>query len=114
MTKEQIGIVAHVAQILTAIIAACAWARFELSAWWKMKSLEFYLKNEKRYAGSRTREDRGQRSILHLMARLRLTESEILQASFKSRHIRRILTSDEATRLAKDILIEYDARGNSK
>jgi len=44
---------------------------------------------------------------LHLMVKLGLTESEILQASFKSHHIKRRETTDPKTHLAERILLEY-------
>ena len=66
------------------------------------RRLEAYLKAE-RDAG----EDKGQRSILHLVAKVGLTEDEILQASFRSKHIRRVVTSGTLDGMAKDILLEY-------
>ena len=51
--------------------------------------------------------DRGQRTVLHLMSRLRMTESEILDAAFRSNHVCPAVTVDEQGR-AEDILFEYD------
>src|ERR1700692_3152954 len=68
----------------------------------KRIQLENYLKAEK--AAGR---DKGQRTILHLMARLGLTEAEVLQASFGSKHLVRRLAVDPTTLRADAILLEY-------
>src|SRR5277367_4550275 len=109
-TEEQIEDWANIASILTAVVAVCAWARFEWSMRNKRKRLENYLQFQKRNA---TRGDRGQRSMLHLMANVGLTESEILQASFKSGYIKRLVATSESSHLASDILFQYDETGNS-
>jgi hypothetical protein len=67
-----------------------------------MKKLESYLKAEKN-----KEEDKGQRSLLHLMIKVGLTESEILQASFKSHHIKRLEKLDPKTHMTEKILFEY-------
>jgi hypothetical protein len=46
------------------------------------------------------------------MAKVGLTEEEALQASFKSRHIKRLLATKESSHLATDILFEYDGNSN--
>jgi hypothetical protein len=105
-----INFLADIAAILTCIVVVVVWVRFEWSTWRKRKRLENYLRFQKRNA---TKGDRGQRSILHLMANVGLTEIEILQASFKSRHLKRHAANSESSRLAGDILIEYDESGIS-
>ena len=45
--------------------------------------------------------------MLHLVARVGLTEQEVLQASFRSRHIARGLTTNKLDGMAKDTLFEY-------
>lgn len=109
MDRSAIEYLANLASILTAIVAVCAWSLYGWSGRHKRKKLETYLKNEKQ-----KRQDKGQRSLLHLMANVGLTDSEILQASFKSRYIKRLLTTSAATHLANDILFEYDPDGNSR
>jgi hypothetical protein len=44
---------------------------------------------EGRKDGLRVAEDKGQRTLLHVMARVGLTQEEALQASFKSHCVRR-------------------------
>ena len=106
--KECLEFLANVSAILTAAIAVAAWGFYQCGLCKKKKTLESYLKQEKVKS-----KDKGQRSILHLMAKLGLTESEVLQASFKSRHIKRQLTTDEETGLANSILLEYVGNSNS-
>ena len=100
--RDWLGLVANIAAIVTALVAfaGSAWFVMERSA--KRRRLEAYLKDA-RDAGK----DKGQRSILHLIARVGLTEQEILQASFRSKHIGRVLTTNTTDGIAKDILLEY-------
>lgn len=64
--------------------------------------MEDYLKNEKA-----RKIDQGQRSILHLVAHLGMTDAEILQASFQSDHVARRLGKDDETGMAKAVLFEW-------
>ena len=80
------------AAILTALVAAGAYVLYRWDIYSKRTELENYLKAEKAAA-----RDKGQRTILHLMARLGLTESEVLQASFGSKHIVRRIAADPTT-----------------
>ena len=49
---------------------------------------------------------------MHLVAKLGLTEAEILNASFRSRYIARRISSDKDTNLATAILLEYSEAKN--
>ncbi len=99
---DWLGFLANIAAILTALVAVVGSIWFVLERSAKQRRLEAYLKAE-RDAG----EDKGQRSILHLVARVGLTEQEIMQASFRSKHIGRVLTTNKLDGMAKDILFEY-------
>lgn len=94
---------ANLAAILTAIIAVFGYGKYQLDARCKRKKLEAYLKDEKSKG-----KDGGQRSALHLMARLGLTEAEILHASFGSNHIIRKIAKDPETNRAEALLFEYN------
>ncbi|MEM8724189.1 MAG: hypothetical protein AAGE86_01570 [Pseudomonadota bacterium] len=98
---EWLTVVANVSAIATAVVAAGAaiWVWFDQHS--KRSRLEAYLKSEKQ-AGA----DKGQRSVLNIMAALGLTEAEVLQASFRSTKIKRRIVSDE-TGLAAHMLLEY-------
>tara|TARA_R110002110_G_scaffold284987_2_gene499318 strand:- start:74249 stop:74569 length:321 start_codon:yes stop_codon:yes gene_type:complete len=100
--KDWLGLVANFAAIVTALVAFAGAAWFMMERGAKRRQLEAYLKAE-RDAGK----DKGQRSILHLIARVGLTEQEILQVSFRSKHIGRVLTTNKPDGMAKDILLEY-------
>jgi hypothetical protein len=95
--------VANLASILTAVVAALAYGRYLIDRRRKRQKLEAYLEAEK--AAER---DRGQRSILHLIARLGLTEAELLDASFRSKHIIRRIAANPVNRRAEDLLLEYN------
>ncbi|HEY1615106.1 MAG TPA: hypothetical protein VGF97_15575 [Rhizomicrobium sp.] len=97
---------ANVAAILTAISAAAAWVYYIVGQQSKRRKLESYLRSEKSKGA-----DKGQRTVLHLMVRVGLTEDEILQASFRSRHIKRLIATDPKTNRAEAILLAYDEGG---
>ena len=103
--SDWLGFVANIAAIVTALVAFAGSAWFLIERGTKRRRLEDYLKTE-RDAGKDT-DDKGQRSILHLVAKVGLTEPEILQASFRSKHIGRVLTTNKLDGMAKDILLEY-------
>ena len=93
---------ADLAAILTAIVAVFGYGRYRWDANCKRRKMEDYLKGEKNRS-----KNQGQRSMLHLMARLGLTEAEILHASFSSKHIVRKIAKDAKTGRATALLFEY-------
>jgi hypothetical protein len=93
---------ANLAAILTAVIAVFGYGKYQWDACTRRKKLEIYLKSEKEKG-----KDQGQRSALHLMARLGLTEAEILHASFSSKYILRKIATDQKTNRAEALLFEY-------
>ncbi|MBT3808809.1 MAG: hypothetical protein HOL07_11775 [Rhodospirillaceae bacterium] len=100
--RDCLGLVANFAAIATAFVALVGSGWYVVERCKKKHRLEAYLKAE-RDKGA----DKGQRSVLHLIARVGLTEQEILQVSFRSKHIGRVLTTNKADGIAKDILLEY-------
>ncbi|MGB0626399.1 MAG: hypothetical protein ACPGQ5_07530 [Alphaproteobacteria bacterium] len=101
-SSNWLGLLANIAAIVTALVAFAGSAWYVVERRAKRRRLEGYLKAE-RDAGN----DKGQRYMLHLVARVGLSEQEILQASFRSRHIGRVLTTNKLDGMAKDILFEY-------
>lgn len=93
---------ANLAAILTAVIAVVGYGKYQLDAVCRRKKLENYLKKQKTLSS-----DQGQRSIMHLMAHLGLTEAEILQASFTSKQIARKIIKDPDTGYADKLFFEY-------
>src|SRR5947209_1346351 len=82
---------ANYASVITPIVGLSAWGWYEFGRWCKRRKLEQYLKGEKE---TETGGDHGQRTILHVMTYVGLTESEVLQASFNSKHVIRRLKAD--------------------
>ena len=102
MYSRLLEITSHWAAILTAGVATVAYGRYVYDRLQRRLKLEKHLLEEQKRGI-----DRGQRTVLHLMSRLRMTESEILDAAFRSNHVCPAVTVDEQGR-AEDILIEYD------
>ncbi|MDG2002390.1 MAG: hypothetical protein P8J20_03575 [Novosphingobium sp.] len=99
---DWLELLAQLAAIATAVIATVAAGWVWLDVRRKRRRLEDYLKAEMATGG-----DKGQRTILHLMAKLGLTESEILHASFRSNKIIRRLSVEDGTGHAHRMLLEY-------
>lgn len=81
-------VIAQVASIATAGIAAVAYGRYLYDRRQKRLRLEHHLKDQKTKSKGG---DRGQRSIVDLMAALGMSEAEIMDAAFQSRSIKRIV-----------------------
>jgi hypothetical protein len=101
-TLPDLNTVSNVASILTALIAAVASLLFWRDRRSKRTRLERYLKREKA-----TNPSQCCHTVIHLMAKLGLTEEEILHASFCSRHIIHKSRKDADTDLATQLLFEY-------
>ena len=86
------------------VIVGAAYAFFEYSirSWLRRRSLERYLKRERETSG-----DRGQRTLLHLMRNLRMTEAEVMRAGYTSEKIDPLVREDPGTGLAQEILFQY-------
>ena len=99
---------ANISSIATFFITAVAtligvWGYFSYryEIYLKRRELEDYLREQKQKSN-----DRGQRSLLHLVRHVGLTEDEILKMSFKSRRIQRRIKKD-AEGYAESLLFEY-------
>lgn len=68
----------------------------------KKKRLDQYLKAERE-----KNPNNHTHTVIHLMAKLGMTEAEILHASFASRHIVHKTRKDSDTGLAAQLLFEY-------
>ena len=101
MTYDRVmNISASWAALLTAGVAVLAYSLYQRERWKKLSRLEAYLKAEK------TKGDKGQRTVLHLVAKLRMTESDVFDAAFRSKHLRCVTTSDAKGRVDA-LLFEY-------
>lgn len=103
MYKDLLGIASDWAAILTALVATVAYGHYWFAQRARRKALETYLKEEKRRAA-----DEGRRSVMHLMANLAMTESEVLHAGFQSDRIKAVPGLDERGR-AVLLYFEYVA-----
>lgn len=98
-----IGVGANVAAIATAIVAVSVWLSFRGQRSKRRRALEGYLKEVKSAADGYDR-----RTVLHLMANLRMTEAHIFEAAFESNHV---VTSpgQDHTGIANRIYFEYSS-----
>jgi hypothetical protein len=94
-----------IASILTAVVAIGAYGWYQLSIYLGRRRLEEFLKHQK---GKRSKNDTGRRSILFLASQLRMTESDVMEAGFRSRIIKPVPGFDKETGQADEILFEYD------
>lgn len=98
-----LGAGANVAAVITAIVATLAYGRFLCGQRQKRRRLEAYLKDDPH---------RGGRSLLDLATTLGMTESEIMDAAFRSPCIRRTATSGLYGEPSK-MLLEYDRKSSN-
>lgn len=98
---QMLELAAHGAAILTAVVAVWAWVRYLCDRYKKRLELESHLRMEKALG-----KNKGQRTLLHLTAKLGMTEADILDAAFRSKHICRRVTTDEDG-MAKRLMLEY-------
>lgn len=104
--RDSLEITSHWAAILTAVIAVIAYIHFGMGRVRKRWRLEAHLKAEKAKGV-----DKGQRSLLNLVAELGMTETEIIDAAIRSRCIsRRVKPNSQG--FAGDLLLEYTDRSN--
>lgn len=102
-----LGAIADFAAIATAGVAVSAWGSIVCDRWKKRRTLENYLRDEAEgHPGA------GKRTLAHLMARLKMTETEILHAAFNSKKITCPVAVDESSGRAKEILFEYAGQTN--
>jgi hypothetical protein len=99
-----INVFADACAIVTAGIAVWFYVRVKCGENHKRTKLENYLKAEKA-----TGEDQGKRSLLNIVAKVGLSEDEILKASFQSPNISRALKTDKEG-YAAAILLWYDEK----
>ena len=100
--NDHLGTIANIAAILTAMIAVFGYGAYRWDQRCKRIRLESYLKAQKSDGSNR-----GQRSLLHLMAKVGMTEAELIQASFRSSKIVRKIAKDEETGRADALLLEH-------
>ncbi len=102
MTYGQLLVItANWAAILTAVVATTAYGRYLCIQVSQRHVVEKHLRSEKA-----TGKNSGKRTVLHLMANLSLTETEVLSAAFRSKKVSPAVSVDEVGR-ADALLFEY-------
>lgn len=90
------------AAILTAAVSTVAFLGYLRAIRQRQQRLEQYLRHE-----MELNPEHKAHSLVHLMGQLRMTEAEILQASFRSKHIIQRVRKDQNTGLADRLMFEY-------
>jgi hypothetical protein len=104
LLKDILEIFANLAAIITAVVATWAYGRFWLGQRNRQKKLEIYLREQKLYGP-----DEGRRSVIHLMAYLSMTESEVQQAAFQSNVI---VTAPDIDFQRQDVGLLFEYNGS--
>lgn len=102
VTLNTLAAIADVAAIITALVAATAYGKYLCERRQQRRRLERYLERE-RETGS----DEGKRTILHLVAQLGIPEPKIVDASFRSKVIKRYVSPDMLGH-ASVLLLRYE------
>ncbi len=103
--SEKLEIGANVTTLLTFVGAVGAWGYYQYGFLRKSRELEKCLERDGR--PFKARGEPGAFTIQHITARTGLTESEILQASFRNKRITR-LEKEDADGYTKEILFQYN------
>lgn len=103
MSGDVLTVAANIAAVATAFVAVVFFCQFHLTRRSHRRRLETYLKDCKDDP-----EGLHQRTVLALIAELGIPESEIVEASFRSKHIARRVTVDQYGAASK-LLLEYEA-----
>lgn len=98
--KDILEIAASWAALFTAAVAIFGYSAYRFERCQKRRRLEAYLRAEKASG-----KDKGQRTLMHLMAHLGMTESDILGSAFRSKHVQR--TVDVKDGKAVGLFLEY-------
>lgn len=97
--SQRLEIIAHWSAVLTSVVALSAYGLYLYERRQKRVRLEKYLKLEKE-----TGAGEGLRTLVHLSARLGMTETELVDAAFRSKHIIRKVSVDKAGHASKMLL----------
>lgn len=100
-----------VATITLAIVAIGAYGWYQIDLYCRRRRLETFLKGEVR--SKRHKDDLGRRTVLFLASAMRMTESEVLEARFKSKKLKCVPGFDRETHRADVIYFEYDREKGS-
>jgi hypothetical protein len=100
-----------IAAISTVFVAIGAYGCYLIGGLIRRHQPEDFLKSEET---QKSKERAGLRSVLYQASQLRMTETEVLKAGFKSRKIKSVAGFDKATGRADVILFEYDRKSTKR
>lgn len=101
-------ILSHIAAVATAAVAVFAYGGYRLGKYQQRRRLETYLREAKAM-----RTEGNPPSVLSLVAELGMTEAQVLDASFRSKRIRRQIVPDTHSRDGS-LRLEYMPRDVSE
>lgn len=108
-----LSIGANAAQIVTGVVAGVLGSRYLWQARKRRLRLERYLKVERKKAEEPGGTGNGLHTVVHLMSYLAMTESQVLEAAFTSRTIKRWTSRDKETGRADVLFFQYDKHGGA-
>ncbi|MBV9992692.1 MAG: hypothetical protein JOZ72_15540 [Alphaproteobacteria bacterium] len=111
--NDLLSTLANFSAVATALIAVGASALYFYRGAARRRALEGLLKRERAHDEEYSFAGNGDRTILYLMAHLAMSESEILNAAFSSRRIKRWLANDPGSGRSTAIYFQYDPKGGS-
>ena len=95
------------AAIATAVVAVAAYGKYLFDRRQQRIRLENYLSTEKQLSLRRRSEaPSGKHTVLHLVARLGMSENQIVDAAFRSKKVKLSVSSDTRGH-AKTLLLEH-------
>lgn len=89
---------------LTAVVAVWAWGQYQFGRWNRRDRLEKYLARER--PGRRDEGDMGARTVLHLVAELKMSEADIMDAAFRSGLIECVKVPDRQTGRTTEVMLK--------
>ena len=94
----------HIATILTSVVAVGAWIQYQHGKFKKRVRLENYLRDVE------LPEHQSSCSVLRLVAELGMSETDIMDASLRSRRVERLRRPDPQTGLTAQVMLRYRGR----
>ncbi len=101
-----LNVIGNFAAIVTAAVAVFAYMKYRRDRARRASALARHLKKKKQVDKSEDGVRAGQRSILNLMARLRMTEPEVIAAAYDSEDVTIRVQADGYGR-ARALLLEH-------
>lgn len=108
-----LSLAANFAQVATGMIATVVGGHYMWQRRKRRVALESYLQSQRSKDERPATRGNGLRTVLHITARLAMTEQEVLEAAFSSRVIKRWTASDPETNRASVLFLQYDKKGGA-